>query len=294
MKRILLADVGTATLILIFCAMLFGLVPLFARILMAEGMDHSAIALARYGVTALVVLPFLPLRRGARREVAVLAAAGFAMGLGWVSYLSAIERGSVAAAGVVYMSYPVWALLFAWLLAGIAPGARGLAAAAMVLSAALLIAGPGAAGADARTLLMSLPAPAFFGLVIVALVLLAPSLRPVEKTAAAMLGALAGLLPLAAMAEPGTLLPASGAGWAALAGMGVLTALVPQMLFVVAAAQVGPGRAAAAGAFELPVMVAIGALAFGEALGPREAVAAALVMLAIGLSPAVRPRAGAA
>lgn len=278
---------SSATLTIALCAVLFGLVPLFARILQAEGMDPSAIALSRYGLTALVAVPFLRWRRGARRQVLVLAGAGLACGLGWVAYLEAIEQTTVAAAGVVYMSYPAFALVFAWLLLGIAPSGRAIAAAVMVLAGALLVSG-GAGVGDPVALLMMLPAPAFFALVIVGLAALAPDLAPMEKLAATMLGTVAGLLPLAAMAGPGTLLPVSGLGWAALLGSGVLTALLPQWLYVQAAPHVGPGRAAAAGAFELPTMLAIGALAFGEVVGLREVAAAMLVVAAIGLSPAIR------
>ncbi len=250
-------------------------------------MDPSAIALSRYGLTALVAVPFLRWRRGVRRQVLVLAGAGLACGLGWVAYLEAIERTTVAAAGVVYMSYPAFALVFAWLLLGMAPTGRAIAAAVMVLAGALLASG-GAGVADPVALLMMLPAPAFFALVIVSLAAMAPDLRPMEKLAATMAGTVAGLLPLAAMAEPGTLLPVSGAGWLALLGNGFLTALLPQWLYVQAAPHVGPGRAAAAGAFELPTMLAIGALAFGEVVALREVAAAMLVVAAIGLSPAIR------
>ncbi|WP_233416894.1 DMT family transporter [Halovulum marinum] len=277
-----------ATLTIALCAVLFGLVPLFARILQAEGMDPAAIALSRYGLTALVAAPFLPWRRAVRRQVLVLAGTGLACGLGWVAYLEAIGRTTVAAAGVVYMSYPAFALGFAWLLLGLAPSGRAVAAAAMVLAGALLVSG-GAGVGDPLALLLMLPAPAFFALVIVALAALAPDLAPMEKLAATMAGTVAGLLPLAALAAPGTLLPGTGPGWAALLGSGLLTALLPQWLYVRAAPHVGPGRAAAAGAFELPTMLAIGALAFGELVGPREVAAALLVLAAIGLSPSVRP-----
>jgi drug/metabolite transporter (DMT)-like permease len=59
------------------------------------------------------------------------------------------------------------------------------------------------------------------------------------------------------------------------------------------APRIGPARAAAAGAFELPTMLAIGWLAFAEPLGAVELTAAALVIGAILLTPATAMRPGA-
>jgi drug/metabolite transporter (DMT)-like permease len=281
-----------ATLAVALTSVLFGLVPLFARALQAEGVGSASIALSRYVFTAALLAPFLPRARSKRREALLLGGAGVAMGLGWIAYLEAVKVAPIAAAGVIYMSYPLFCVLFAWLLLGQRPTARAVAAAALILAAAALLLDPGALAPEAAlALLWSLPAPLTFGLVIVVLCAMTPSLAPFEKMAAGMTGATLGLAPMAFGLDAGAVFPRSSEGWALIAGLGLMTAFLPQLLYTLAAPQIGAARASAAGSFELPTMLAIGWIAFGEALGSREVAASALVLAAIGLSPAIRPQA---
>lgn len=284
----------TATLAIAFTAICFGLVPGFARELQALGVPDAVIAFYRYAFSAAVLLPFLPLRRGKRRQGAIMFGAGLLMGLGWVGYLQLVGTTSIAAAGVIYMSYPLFALLFGWILLGLRPGRRAWAACAAILLAAAVMA-EGAAGLSPRGVLLALPAPLTFGLGIVVISALVHDLRVLERLSAGLLGSVAGLAPHILATTPAAVIPPGGAAWLAVLGLGLLTALIPQLLYTLAAPHVGPARAAAAGAVELPVMILVGWLAFAEAMGLREVIAAALVVGAVTLTPAMdmrRPRTG--
>ena len=72
------------------------------------------------------------------------------------------------------------------------------------------------------------------------------------------------------------------------------TALVPQLLYTACSPVIGTARTAIAGSVELPVMFAIGWLAFDETLRPVQIVACAMVLGAILLTPARQPRSIAA
>jgi drug/metabolite transporter (DMT)-like permease len=281
-------SVAGATSVIALTSVCFGLVPLFARELQALGVGPASIALYRYLFTALVMLPFLPLARGKRRAAITMGFAGLCMGLGWIGYLEAIETAPVAAAGVVYMSYPLFALLFAWLLLGQRPGPRAGLAALLILGGALVLFQGESLGEGAMAaLLWSLPAPIGFGFIIVVLSGMTATLNPLERMASGMLGAILGLAPLAVTTEAAMLLPGSAGQWALVLAMGLVTALIPQFLYTITCPRVGAARAAAAGSFELPTMLIVGWLFFGEALGPQQAFAAALVLTAILLSPPV-------
>jgi drug/metabolite transporter (DMT)-like permease len=284
-----------ATALIALAATCFGLVPLFARELQALGLGAPAVALYRYVFSATALAPLLPLRREVRREALIMAGAGVLVGVGWIGYLEAVAAAPVAAAGVIYMSYPLFAVGFAWLLLGQRPGPRAWGAGALVLAAAALVLDPAKlSGGSLWALVWSLPAPITFGLVIVVLSGLVNRLTPPERLACSMTGASAGLLPLALMPGTGAVLPAldNAGAWVLIAGLTLSTALVPQLLYTAAAPRVGPARSAAAGSFELPTMFAIGWLAFAEPVGPRELVSAALVLSAILLAPAVRGSGG--
>ena len=282
---------AAATFVIALTAVCFGLVPLFARELQAMGVSSSAIALYRYAFSAAVMAPFLPRAKEKRGEALMLFGAGLIMGLGWIGYLEAIKHAPVAAVGVVYMSYPLFAVLFAWALARQKPGARALGAGALVLAAAALVLDPaGLNSGSALALLWSLPAPIGFGLIVVVLSVLVRRLSVLERMACGMGGALAGLAPVTITQGAAAALPAGLDGYLLMAGIGLVTALIPQLLYTIAAPKVGAARSAAAGSMELPTMFAIGWIAFGEAIGPRELIAAALVLGAVFLSPAVRPK----
>ena len=78
--------IATATASIALASVCFALVPLFARILLADGVSAEAIGLYRYLLSALIMLPFLPRRRHKLPQALMLIGAGLAMGLGWISY----------------------------------------------------------------------------------------------------------------------------------------------------------------------------------------------------------------
>lgn len=277
----------TATLVVTLACVSFGMVPLFARLLLEAGMSAAAIGFFRYAFSGIVMLPFLPLARNKRRDALRLISAGVLMGLGWVSYLHALDTVSVAVVGLIYMTYPVFALLLAWLLVRQTPTPRAWIGSALVLGAALVVFDGTASGAGSWALLLSLPAPILFALIIVVLTCLTPTLSSVEKLSCGMVGSVVGLAPIVALTDPAAFLPRDDEVWLTILAMGLVTALIPQLLYTIAAPRIGPGRAAAAGAVELPTMIVLGWLAFGETVGVREIAASGLVLAAILLVPPI-------
>lgn len=274
---ILLASVG------------FGLVPVFARELAEEGLASSVIAFFRYGLLFALLAPFLNLVGAKRKATLYGIGAGCTMSLGWIGYLEAIKVADIASAGVIYMSYPLFALLFAWLLMGQQPTGRALGAGGLIVIAAVIALNPRALGREAVTaLLLSFSAPLTFGLGIAILTGKLGVLSPLERMAGTALGGSVGLLPLLANLDWQMLLPASRSGWGWIVAYVVVGALVPQFLYVIAAPHVGAGRTAVAGSIELPTMFLIGWLAFGEVITPLQLLAGLLVILAIPLAPTIQ------
>jgi drug/metabolite transporter (DMT)-like permease len=283
----LTGSVGTAALIC--TAVCFGLVPLFARELQAAGVGSPVIALSRYMLSAVVLLPFLPRGKAKRRAACLLSGAGMGMGVAMIGYVEALKTVPVGTAGVIYMSYPVFVLLFAWLLTRQRTGKRAIASAALILMAAVVAYASGEFTVEAQwALMLALPAPITFGLAIAVLCTCTHGLSPIERMACAMLGAAVGLAPIALISDSSASVTLwSTEVWLLLGGMALVTALIPQYVYSVAAPGVGPARAAAAGAAELPTMMVVGWLAFGEVVGDMDLLAAVLVMVAVGIAPAI-------
>lgn len=277
-----------ATGLIALASLCFGMVPLFARALLDTGLSSESIALYRFCLALPLALVFLPRRRSALRPAIALAGAGLAGGLGWTTYLNAIDDVPVASAGVVYMSYPLFVVILARFLVGQPITPRAIGGAALVVGGAVLVNAPGTiTGEQWLVLLSSLPAPVGFALIIVLIATAGRELSVMERWGAVSLGHVAGLLPAALLSGSGDLLPDAGRTWIWIAGIALVTATLPQILYTFAARHVSVSRAAAAGAAELPTMMAIGLLAFGEPLGINEALGAILVVAAILVTPAV-------
>lgn len=277
---------GLATLGVIAASIGFGLVPYFARTLTAEGMAAHAIAFFRYAFAAVVLLPFVWRARAKWRALVWGLVAGLGMGLGWIGYVRAVEIVPVSTAGILYMTYPVFTLMIAWLVFGDRPWPRAIVAALMILVAAALATSPEAVTpGQIPALLLSLSAPLGFGFGINVLVHKLTILDPLARLASASLGSVLGLLPLMAATPAAALFPGSAPGWWLVAGIAFGSAFIPQLLYTVAAPVIGTARTAIAGSFELPTMFLIGWFAFGEPVGFLQWVACAIVISAIALTP---------
>lgn len=273
------------TLMVMLCAIGFGLVPVFARGLTEAGMAASAIAFYRYALTALVTLPFLALSPEKRWPTVLGIGAGFFMGLGWIAYVEAVKVAPVSTVGVVYMTYPLFTLIFAWTLLGQRPAPRSILAGALIVGGAGLALSPEALGeAPVQALILAFASPITFALGITVLIGWLHRLKPLERMATVPLGACIGLIPVVATEGTAQVIPAVG-DWYLIAGIAVATALVPILIYVVAAPKIGAARTAMAGSFELPTMFAVGWFAFGEPVGLLQFLAGALVIGSIFLVP---------
>ena len=276
-----------ATLAVGLAAVCFGSVPYFARTLTDAGMAAPAIAFYRYLLVAVVLSPFLLL--GPRHRAATVwgALAGAAMGVGWTGFVKSVAVIPVSTAGIIYMSYPVFTVVIAWLWFRRRITSRSSASAALILTASFLVSAPtGPLLGDKGTgLLFAFVAPVTFAFAINVIAGKLDGLPPLSRVASLALGAVIALLPLVLSSSAMDLLPGPASGWWTIAGIGVVTALVPQLLYVGNAPLIGATKSAMLGGLELPTMILIGWLAFGETLGTEQVAAATLVLLAIALTP---------
>jgi drug/metabolite transporter (DMT)-like permease len=259
----------------------FGLAPYFVRTLLDANTDPSVIAFARFALTAVIMLPFLSFggRKGSASFMGMVA--GILMGFGWVGFIMALKYTTVVTAGVSYMAYPMFTMLFAWALLGSPPGPRGFLAGFMALTAVYISLTPNVFGdmqiAGISYLLM---APLSFGFAVAVMSGWLGRLNPLERLACVPLGACIGLAPAMWITTGGQVLPAE-VDWMALIGLAVLTLLLPGVLYAIAAPRIGLVRTAICGSVELPVMVLSGLWLLGDGLRERDLAAVVLVIVAI-------------
>lgn len=263
----------------LFASICFGLVPYFSRGLTEQGMAPQAVAFYRYVIAATLMLPSLLGQRHAWRTILWGIAAGLVMGLGWVSYVTALETVPVSTVGVLYMTYPVFTLVLARLIFGEAPSLRAVIAALAIVAAAIIASSPGAVSTEhIPALIISLGAPFGFGFGICVLVHKLWAVPAFARMGAVSLGSIIGLLPLVLGTEAAALFPRSMSGWGLVVGIGVLTAIIPQLIFTICAPIVGASRSALLGAVELPTMFLVGFFAFGEQISGSQVIAGAIIV----------------
>lgn len=260
----------------------FALTPIFARLLGLDGTEPTRIVFYRYVLTAILLTPFLLISWRNFHLVLMGVVIGAGMGLGYIGYIVVLERTTVATAGVLYLSYPIFTLLFAWALLGVRPGLRGTTGVGLILGAGFVTATPDTLSKlTPEMLLLGLAAPASFGLGITVLTGWLYRLPPIQRLACVPFGATLGLLPLVLRDQsPSDLVPAADVLPQVL-GLALATALIPQFLYVIAAPRIGSVSTAIAGAIELPAMIGLAFLIFAERPGQNELIACAMVVSAI-------------
>ncbi len=274
-----------ATLGVVVSSVMMGSVPVFARALTDAGLSAVSVSFYRNAVGTVLLLGLL--RFDAHRRSATLWAlgAGLGMGLGWASYVRAVEVVDVSTAGVIYMSYPLFAIGLAWLIFRQRPTGRAVLAGLVVLGASLVAVGSSLDGQNAEILAVAFAAPLSFGFAVAVLTERLTRLRPIERVAPIAAGSTVGLLPIVATQSRSETIPPDIGTWLLVFGIAVLTAIGPQWLYSLSAPNVGPARAAVAGSAELPMMFLVGWAWFGEALTVNQLLAGLLVVLAVLIVP---------
>lgn len=263
----------------------FGIVPYFSRGLTDAGLAPHSVAFYRYIIAAVILVPALIRHLHAWREVLWGIVAGAAMGLSWIGYVKAVEVAPASTVGVLYMTYPFFTMVIAWAIFGDPPARRALAASGLIILAAGIAANPAAVPAEQiPVLLLSLTAPLGFGFGICVLVHRLSRIAPLARIASASLGSVLALLPLMLRSSAEQIFPQDSAGWTLIFGIAVLSALIPQLIYVICSPLIGASRTAVIGSVELPTMFAISVLALGETLSLPQIIACGLIVGAIALT----------
>lgn len=276
----------TATAVIALSAVGFGLVPFFARSLTDTGMAAPAVTVFRWGFTAVLLLPFVRPRRDKVVSLSWGFAVGITVGLGWMAYVEALKSMPVPTISVIYMTYPIFAIVAARLLFSKRAGRRSVAGAVIVAVAAAIALSPSTMGSIGPMIVaVAFASPLAYGFGITVLAEGLDPLSPVERMAAIAGGALIAVLPLYLALPDSEKVSTKPGAWGLILGMGLLTSLLPKLGYSVAAPVVGSARVAIAGAVELPTMLVVGWLAFGESLGWSQLVAGVLILTAVCLTP---------
>ena len=267
LERVLPRWVGPFTVSL--AAIGFGLNPYFATKAFEQGVDPVAAASVRVAVVMVILAPWARRLRGWKREAILVAGGGAISIVGFAGYFIALNRAPVAAATVVYYTYPIIVLMLSAMVWRRRLQSWEVAVCGLVLIGVTLAVGP--IGVSSSLLVALAPAVAApIGWAMYLLVLSGPAAKmpTLPKVFAGSCGGVIVLLPYAMWNTRGRLLPMNSDAMASMGMLTLCTLAIPAVLVTWGAARAGERATAMIGSFEFAVAVGAGWILQGDQLSP--------------------------
>jgi len=275
-------DATASTLAVFASAIGFGFSPFFATRAFSAGVDPIAASLLRILVLFIALAPLAPRLRGWRRESVAMFAGGAVSMLGFAGYFLALDRAPVAAATVVYYTYPVVVLVLSAVVWRRPMRPREIAIAVTILLGVALSVGPtGMTSTDALALLPAIAAPIGWAIFLLVLSCTAVTMPIAPKILAGAAGGVAVLLPLTLLRNGVHIAPATTDALVAVALLTVCTLAIPVVLVTWGAPGAGDRATGMIGSFEFVVALAVSWALMGGGLGTLQFVGATLVVGAV-------------
>lgn len=269
------------TLAVAISAIGFGLSPYLATRAFDAGVSPESASFVRIALLMVVLSPFAPQMRGWRREAYIVAAGGAVSMLGFAGFFVALDRAPIAAATVVYYTYPVVVLVLSSLVWKRSLHLWEGQVCAAALFGVLLSVGP--IGMSSETLIALAPAfAAPIGWAIYLLVLSGPAaaMPTLPKVFAGSCGGTVALLPLAIWRTGGQMMPLTSSAIIAVGLLTLFTLAIPALLVTWGAPHAGDRATAMIGSVEFVVALGVGWLLMGNDVGLAQLVGITLVVAA--------------
>jgi len=285
--------------LIVVSAASFGALAIFARLAYADGAEPLTVLLLRFALAGAVMLALMAARRLPFPRGRTLLGLVLMGALGYVgqslAYFTALTLASAGLVALLLYLYPAIVTLLAALFLRERLTPARIAALLIALAGTALTIGPALADAGARPLGI---APGVAAAIIYSVYILVGS--RVTPRAGAIPSSTIIILAAAAVyggvvAWRGPTLPATAVGWAAIAGIALISTVLAIVTFFAGLAHVGPTAAATLSTFEPVVTVALAALVLGDAIAPIQMAGGALILLAavaLALAGRVRKRTG--
>lgn len=259
----------------------FGTLAIFGRYAYADGMDALTIGGLRFALAAIPALGLLWMRRERFPRGSVLLRL-IAMGAlsyiaGSFAYLAALEYASAGLVALLLYLYPVIvALLAVLLLHEPLTRVKGLALGLALAGTALAV---GPMSGQALGVLLGITCGIVYAIYIIIGGDVMKQVSPVQSAAVIFTTAAIGNGVLMLLGGPH--LPSTATGWGAIAGLVVITTLLPVVAFLSGLKRIGPTNAAMLSTLEPVVTVVLASWWLHETLTPVTLLGGGLILLAV-------------
>ena len=269
------------SLMIVMASTGFGLVPMFAQIMMQGGFGADAITLYRIAIPFLLFIVWFNPRGLDVMETARSMLLGMFAGVGMILFMRALAQTSAATVILLYYCYPFFSIALGSLLFGQKLTRNSMSSALLILLAVSLTLNPDRIEPqDLPLILGSLLAPISFALMIQ---YFAHPIKPMatdKRMVTSLAGTLLIVLPITLLSGPVAVIPEHATGYLWILAIGIVSAALPQYLFVKGTPLAGADNTASLSSLEVVVAMAMGVLVLGQQLDRMQITTAALIVIA--------------
>ncbi len=271
----------TGILLIAISAASFGTLAIFGRLLYADGLDTFTMLFLRFSFAAVTMALLLLLRKERLPRGKILLQLIGMGALGYVgqsfSYLSAIKYASAGLVALLLYLYPAFVFILSLIVLHEKATWIQIVALLLALVGTALTVDP--AGGQLTGILLAILSAVIYSIYIIVgtnvmkHVSAGQSSLVIFTSAAAVYGFL--------VAANGPHLPATSAGWLAVAGIVVVATVIPVTTFLAGLERIGPTNAAMLSTLEPVVTVLLAGMLLGERLASLTILGGTLILVAV-------------
>jgi drug/metabolite transporter (DMT)-like permease len=268
-------------ILIVFSAVAFGALPIFARLAYAAGATPTTVLLLRFFLAAIVMVFVMIVRKIPFPRGRILLGLVLMGGLGYVgqsfTYFTALTMASAGLVALLLYLYPAIVTLLAALIFKDRLTVPKMGAVLLALIGTVLTIGP-TGGGHTLGIALGIAAALIYSIYILAGSRITPQAGSIPSSTMVMISAAivyGGIVGVQGPAFPVTLL-----GWAAIAAIALISTVLAIVAFFAGLERIGPSRASTISTFEPVVTVILAALVLGESFNALQVVGGCLILVA--------------
>jgi len=265
----------------------FGCMAIFAKDAYKQDLGITALLALRFGLAALIFWAIARLRGPIVLPPRRVLLAGLGLGaFGYAAqsglFFGAVKRMDASTTSLLLYTYPAIVFIAALALRRERADRRRLAALALAIAgtALVLLGGGGSGSFETVGVVMALGAAVAYSTYILVADSVVPKLDPFLLSALIATGGAATFW-LAGVLDGGLDVSLSAHGWLDIAGIVLVSTILPVSAFLAGLKRVGPSTASILSCFEPVVTVSLAMALYGERLGPGQLAGGVLVLAAV-------------
>jgi len=271
----------TGILLIVISAASFGTLAIFGRYAYAEGMDTFTVLFLRFGLAAafmtlILILRKQPFPRG-KVLFQLIGMGGLGYGLQSFLYMTAIKYASPGLVALLLYLYPFFVAILSMIFLREKITRIKVIALALALFGTALTVGP--LSGQLIGALMAIAGALVYSVYIIVGASVTRQVSAIQSSTVifASAGAVYGALTFV----NGASFPSTQAGWLAIAGIVIVSTIIPVTAFLAGLERVGPTNAAMLSTIEPIVTVFLATILFGDKLLPIVLIGGVLIIVAV-------------